>query len=149
MLFRSTNDNVGDIQSFWLDIDCGEGKPYETQGDGADALRGFCRTVGLPKPWVVNSGRGLHVYWPLTEPVSRQDWLPVAKRLKALCVEHNLEADPSRTADAASILRTPDTLNHKVSPALKVKLWMEGATTPFEKFRSAVDRKSTRLNSSH
>lgn len=133
-----SNDNVKNIQSFWMDIDCGENKPYTDQLAGADALREFCRKVGLPKPWVVNSGRGLHVYWPLTMPVSRKEWLPVARRLKELCVEHNLEADPSRTADAASILRMPDTLNHKVDPPLEVSVWTEGKATSFEDFRAKL-----------
>ena len=116
---RST-DNVLAIKAFWLDIDCGENKPYATQADGVAALQSFCKTLGLPKPTLVNSGRGLHVYWPLTTEVTRQEWTPVAKRLKTLCHEHKLEADPSRTSDAASILRMPDTLNFKGDPPLDV-----------------------------
>ena len=132
------NDNVKDIMSFWMDIDCGDGKPYPDQLAGADALRTFCRTLGLPKPWLVNSGRGIHAYWPLRSPVTRKEWVAVAKRLKEMCVEHNLEADPSRTADAASILRMPDTLNHKADPPLEVKVWVEGVTTTFEEFRDKL-----------
>ena len=133
-----TNDNVKDIMSFWMDIDCGDGKPYEDQLSGADALRTFCRTLKLPKPWLVNSGRGVHAYWPLTSPVSRKEWLPIAKKLKELCVEHNLQADPSRTADAASILRMPDTFNYKASPPLDVKVWMEGDAISVAEFRDKL-----------
>lgn len=133
-----SNDNVKNIQAFWMDIDCGDNKPYPDQLAGADALRAFCRELKLPKPWLVNSGRGIHAYWPLTMPVTRKEWTPVAKRLKELCVQHNLEADPSRTADAASILRMPDTLNHKVDPPLAVNIWTEGKATPFEEFRDKL-----------
>jgi len=81
-----TNDNVKNIKSFWLDIDCGTGKPYADQSEGLEALKGFCKTVGLPKPTVVNSGRGLHVYWPLTAPIARKEWVNVAKRSESFSV---------------------------------------------------------------
>lgn len=134
---RST-DNVKVIRSFWLDIDCGEGKPYATQSEGLAALKTFCGTVGLPKPCVVNSGRGWHVYWPLTTGVTRQQWKPVATRLKTLCAEHGFEADPARTADAASILRMPNTLNHKADPALEVAVVAIGKPSDFEKIKVAL-----------
>ncbi len=41
-----TTDNVKSVKSFWLDIDCGEGKPYTTQGEGLEALKAFCGEVG-------------------------------------------------------------------------------------------------------
>jgi hypothetical protein len=134
---RST-DNVLAIKAFWLDIDCGENKPYATQADGVAALRSFCKTLGLPKPTIVNSGRGLHVYWPLTTEVTRQEWTPVAKRLKALCHEHKLEADPSRTSDAASILRMPDTLNFKGDPPLDVTVICHSSPVDFETFKACL-----------
>ena len=95
-----SNDNVKNIKAFWLDVDCGAGKPYADQAEGLSALKDFCKQAGLPKPTLVNSGRGLHVYWPLTEAVSRKEWVNVAKVLKSKCAEFGFEADPSRTADA-------------------------------------------------
>ena len=133
-----TNDNVKNIKSFWLDIDCGVGKPYADQGDGLTALKAFCKTVGLPKPTIVNSGRGLHVYWPLTEPISRKEWVNTAKRLKVVCNEEGLEADPARTADAASILRMPDTFNHKVEPPLPVAVMVMSDEITFGEFKDKL-----------
>ena len=134
---RST-DNVLAVKAFWLDIDCGENKPYATQTDGVAALQSFCKTLGLPKPTMVNSGRGLHVYWPLTTEVTRQDWTPVAKRLKVLCHEHKLEADPSRTSDAASILRMPDTYNFKGEPPLDVTVICHSKPVDFGAFKTCL-----------
>ena len=131
-------DNVKVIQSFWLDIDCGKGKPYATQADGLEALKDFCSALGLPRPCVVNSGRGWHVYWPLTAGVSRPQWKRVADRLKALCAEHKFEADPARTADAASILRMPQTFNHKTDPALEVSVVVMGKPTDFDTFKAKL-----------
>jgi len=116
-------DNVQQLKALFLDLDCGTGKPYATQHDALIALRGFYKKYDLPKPTsVVNSGRGIHVYWTLTRPYSREDWLPVAERLKAACIEYGLEADPVVTADAARILRVPNTHNFKSEPALDVKV---------------------------
>jgi hypothetical protein len=134
---RST-DNVTAIKAFWLDIDCGVGKPYETQADGIAALKAFCSSVGLPKPTLVNSGRGVHVYWPLTADVTRQQWKPVADRLKVVCHERGLDADPSRTADAASILRVPETFNYKGDPPLDVSLINVSKPVDFEEFKSKL-----------
>ena len=133
-----TNDNVKNIKSFWLDIDCGVGKPYADQGDGLTALKAFCKTVGLPKPTIVNSGRGLHVYWPLTAPITRKEWVNTAKRLKVVCNEEGLEADPARTADAASILRMPDTFNHKAEPPLPVAVMVMGDEITFGEFKDKL-----------
>jgi hypothetical protein len=116
-------DNALQVKALFLDLDCGEGKPYATQADALKALREFRKGYDLPKcTAVVNSGRGLHVYWVLTRPYSREEWVPVAEQLKAACYEFGLEADPVVTADAARILRVPNTHNFKGAPPLDVKL---------------------------
>ena len=86
--------NVKQLRAFFLDLDCGPSKDYPNQGAALAALRTFCEKLKLPKPLLVNSGRGVHVYWFLSEPVSLTEWLPTAERLKQLCAEHNLLADP-------------------------------------------------------
>lgn len=131
-------DNVKSVQAFWLDIDCGEGKPYPTQADGLTALREFCSDLGLPKPTLVNSGRGLHVYWGLTSSLTRQEWKATAERLKDVCNDKGLLADPSRTADVASILRLPDTSNYKVDPPLPVQVMYVGKPVDFEVFKGKL-----------
>lgn len=133
-----TTDNVKNIKAFWLDIDCGEGKPYETQGDGVQALKHFCDDLGLPKPTMVNSGRGVHVYWALKEAITRQQWKPIADRLKVVCYERGLYADPARTADAASILRVPETLNTKSDPPMDVVLMCIGIETSHEEIKNIL-----------
>lgn len=120
-------DNVKQLKALFLDLDCGEGKPYPTQSDAIAALKDFCKHYALPKPTsVVNSGRGVHVYWVLSKAYIREEWLPVAERLKAACVEQGLDADPVVTADAARILRIPNTHNFKATPALDVEVLSMG-----------------------
>lgn len=111
------NDNVKYLKSFFLDLDCGAGKDYETQAQALQDLRTFCSTLKLPRPTLVNSGRGIHVYWFLDRSISREEWLPVAERLKELCMENGLFADPAVTSDSARVLRVPGTHNYKDTPA--------------------------------
>ena len=117
-----TQPNAKYIKAFWLDIDCGEGKDYPSQGEGLAALKNFCKATGLPKPTVVNSGRGLHIYWRLSRTITAEEWKPVAERIKYLCEEYDFHVDPSRTADLASILRVPETLNFKDDPPKPVSI---------------------------
>ena len=113
-------NNVKQLRAFFLDLDCGPTKEYASQSDALSALRSFCKLVQLPRPTLINSGRGIHVYWRLTTPVSRETWQPIADRLKALCKKHGLHADPVVTADAARVLRVPGTHNHKDEPPTEV-----------------------------
>jgi hypothetical protein len=105
--------NVKSLSSFFLDLDCGVGKDYESQNLAVKDLRAFCDKLNLPKPIMVNSGYGVHVYWVLQESVAYDEWLPVAQALKDKCIQHNLLADIAVTADAARVLRIPNTHNHK------------------------------------
>lgn len=100
-------------QALWLDIDCGDGKPYLTKRAGGEALASYVTAARMPKPLVVDSGRGLHVYWPLDRALPRDEWLVLAQALKDSAHTHGLQADRSRTADIASVLRPVGTVNLK------------------------------------
>ncbi|WP_423025236.1 DUF927 domain-containing protein [Undibacterium sp. Ji42W] len=120
------NKNRMDVKSFWVDLDCGEekaadGKGYKDKKEAVAALLEFCKTVALPMPLVVSSGRGIHAYWPLTEAISFTEWEATATKFKMLAAQEKLLADPTRTADAASILRPVGTHNKKAAP-LEVKV---------------------------
>jgi hypothetical protein len=131
------------IKSFWLDIDCGvdkaaTGKGYVDQPTALAELKKFCKAIRMPLPCVVNSGRGIHAYWLLTETITRLQWKPVAERLKALCDEHEFLGDPSRTADNASILRVPETLNFKQDPPLPVEILKMQAPLVYEELKQVL-----------
>ena len=139
-----TKTNASHFKSFWLDIDCGAGKPYAEHIDGLAALNYFCAQNTLPKPTLVNSGRGLHVYWTLNETIQRPEWQVVADKLKQLCNEQELFADDTVTADAARILRVPDTFNYKdPKNPLPVLVLHEGQSVDYEVFRQLLGAAST------
>jgi len=121
-----TKDNVQALKAFWVDIDCGEAKAipdeetgipngYATKELGVAALRTFCTTVGLPKPILVDSGRGIHAYWILIEAVRREQWEHTAARFREVCIAQDFYVDPS-VFEVARILRVPNTFNFKDSP---------------------------------
>ncbi len=111
--YGRTKHNVRGSKSFWLDVDAGPDKPYLDWKAAALAVAEFCRTTKLPRPVVVLSGLGIHVYWPLVETLDPETWGRYARGLKALCSKYELQADPTRTADITSVLRTPGTHHRK------------------------------------
>lgn len=114
------HENVYKLKSLFLDIDCGDGKPYADWKQGLLALQKFLISSGMPRPMVVSSGRGLHVYWVLTSELSRAEWQPLADGLKALTVAHGFHVDPAVTADSARVLRPIGTRNPKNDGEVKV-----------------------------
>ena len=132
--------NAHELKSLFLDLDCGPSKEYPTQKAAVDALRAFCKQLSLPKPMMVNSGRGVHVYWPLTEAVSAEQWLDAAERLKRACADNGLLADPAVTADVVRILRVPFTHNYKGDPPLSVDFFGVSMPEPIalEEFTSKL-----------
>jgi hypothetical protein len=142
-----TGLNAGWVKSFWCEIDCGPdkaeaGKGYDSLNAAGQALKAFCLANRLPIPTVVKSGGGLHCYWVFTETITKETWLPMAFKFKALAKlgRAPLLADPSRTADIASVLRPVGTNNWKPSRAGAV-VTLHRAADPmaFADFQAAID----------
>ena len=120
---KSGADNTDQVRAFWLDLDVkADPNAYATQQEAGLALRAFCQSMALPKPLVVSSGGGLHAYWPLTTSIDGETWQAHAAILKALTESWGLRADPSRTADVASILRPVGTYNWKTASPRPVQV---------------------------
>ena len=116
--------NVHSIQSFWADLDIKpEGPHHRTGKDALLALATACEALGLPFPQVVKSGRGLHLYWLLSQPVSLATWKPVALALERALLRHNVLIDPGVTPDAARVLRPVGSLWRKETPYRPVTLY--------------------------
>ena len=128
-----TQENVQALKAFWLDIDCGPNKDYDDQGQGLQALRDFCTTVGLPRPTLVDSGHGWHVYWALNQEVSRTQWEPVASRLREVCRTQGLRVD-EKVFEVARILRVPGTFNLKRGGQASVTVAHVGDHIDFDNF---------------
>ncbi len=154
-------ENVSSVGSFWLDIDCGKtkaesGQGYLTQQEAQIAVRDFCATAGMPSPnFLLNSGNGLHVYWALDKSIGAKLWKDFASKLKELTKALGLKADPARTADLASVMRFPGTMNlkgetplpveiiHATNESIPVQLLLDAISTAHEKFCAQAGNKKT------
>jgi len=120
--FNRTQSNTKLTKVLFLDIDCvdDEKHEYKNQQDGLAALLKFLELTGMPKPMVVSSGRGLHVYWVLSEALPKAEWQPLADALKATFKVNRFDFDPSVTADSARVLRPVGTHNPKNGKEVRV-----------------------------
>jgi len=110
-------ENAMFCKSLFVDLDVGESeKKYATKDEAIAALGAFVTDTGLPPPTIVDSGGGYHAYWPLDRDVPISEWKIYAQKFKTYCVSQGLKIDLAVTADAARILRCPDTLNYKTDP---------------------------------
>ena len=115
-------ENVRATKVIALDVDCGDGKPFPTWKQGLVALGKFVQELGLPKPLIVHSGNGLHVYWVLTEELTPAQWKPLAEAMKAAAKDKGFEIDPAVPADNARVLRPVGTTNPKGGQVVKLLL---------------------------
>lgn len=116
-------------RSLRVDVDCGPGKPYATQRDGAQALAKFLHDARLPRPWVVDSGYGLHVYWTFGQDIPLEQWKPMADALQGRAQALGFAVDSTTTADAARVLRLPGTRNYKRGEVKVVRILAQGVDT--------------------
>lgn len=112
--------NVLALRSLRLDIDAGPAKlakhgpdaVYATQKDALAASIAFFKATHLVPSYIVSSGAGLHIYFCFDDAVTPQQWLPLAKALSMLGVQHGFKVDPSVTEDSARILRPIGAIHH-------------------------------------
>ena len=118
-------------RSFFVDLDVGEGKGYESKEDALESLAKFVEANGLPPAITVDSGTGVHAYWFLDKNLPTEEWKVYAEKFKDLCLNNGLAIDPVVTADVARILRSPDTFNYKTNPPTPTKVitWHEEVST--------------------
>lgn len=133
-------DNVQAMKSLWADLDVGPAKAYATKQEAVVQFEAFRLTASLPPPHYVQSGGGVHAYFPFTKPIEPDTWARLAA-LFAACMDHfGVKHDSSRTQDRASILRIPGTSNYKTDPPKAVKIVRMGEETPaselYEKFKA-------------
>jgi len=119
----------------------------DTRREGVDALRSFCKTVGMPKPTLVNSGRGLHVFWTLTEEVTREGWERGMSTAKGSL--HPLRGYVSSNScfEAARILRLPGHVHRlRAQTHLRVEVMTVGKPTPIQAIRDLLGVKETKAS---
>jgi hypothetical protein len=115
------------MRSLFIDLDVGENKEYATKEDAHTALRKLITEAQLVEPVVIDSGGGIHAYWIFDRDIPKGEWKIYAEKFKALCLSH-IAIDPVVTADAARIMRAPETLNYKFDPPVATAVLSEEIT---------------------
>jgi hypothetical protein len=119
-----TQSNAHSIGAFWADLDIKpEGNHHRTGKDALLALAAACKSLGIPFPMVVKSGRGLHLYWLLSQAVAPAVWKPVALALERALLAHDVLIDKGVTPDTARILRPVGTMWKKEQPHREVAIY--------------------------
>lgn len=125
---RKAKDCTG-AAALWLDIDIGD---HHAKADYSDAqsfaadFKNFLTGTGLPCPWIVSTGHGVHLYWALGATVQPDKWSRLMARLFAACNKFGLKYDHAAT-DISRILRVPGTYNYKDTP-VPVVILRQGET---------------------
>ncbi|MBT7005051.1 MAG: DUF927 domain-containing protein [Chloroflexi bacterium] len=139
---QRTQENAMLARSMWLDIDCGENKPYATQLDGIAALRAGFKAAKLPAPtFTVSSGYGVHAYWTFTKDIPKALWIPVAQLFKAVMDGTGLVADKV-TANIACVLRPIGTNNYKRGGTQEVRVLHKAKSVRFSDWARALKKAS-------
>ena len=136
---KRTAENSRFIRSLFIDMD-----GYDTKKAAAVSLNDFMVKTGLDllgTPYIVDSGGGLHCYWPFTKDIPVTEWKPVAENFKRLCRQENMSIDMTVTADSARVLRFPGTFNNKEKYAAPrpVRILAEGDTFDFEDLANHIE----------
>jgi hypothetical protein len=106
--------DVACFNSLLADLDCGPGKPHPDQDAALDRLHCTVGSGDLPKPsWVNDSGRGVHVWWILDEPIPATPAGLVQYQSVMVAIRDILDGDI--VEDAPRVMRLPGTLNHKTT----------------------------------
>jgi len=129
-------DNVRTTKVIALDVDCGTDKPFPSWKEGVAALGAFVQQMSLPKPLIIHSGNGLHVYWVLTEELEPVRWKPLAEAMKAAAKDKGFAIDPAVPADSARVLRPVGTTNPK--SGTKVKMLLDAAPVAVEQMAACL-----------
>jgi hypothetical protein len=146
-------------KELYIDIDCGDTKPYTTKEAGLLALRDFCKSLKLPRPTILDSGNGLHAHWYFTEAVPVHEWKEVADALKAHHMDKGFDVDGVCTSDIVRVLRIPGPINQRGGATTKLLTPVEyydfstlqaligvSQTSMFAKARQLVKHSSTGMS---
>jgi len=111
------------LRSFFLDLDVGKANnSYASKADALTALNKFLVDAEFPEPIVLDSGAGIHAYWPFDKDVSYEEWKLYAEKFKSLLISKGLIIDPTVPADGARLMRAIGPVNwgknhcHKPNP---------------------------------
>ena len=135
-------DNLHEFKALWAEIDI---KPtdlhHRTLKEALQTLANFLRETGLPAPMIVGSGGGLHLYWPLTAPISVDTWRTWPAKILGAARHLGLRVDPAAINLATQVLRPIGTTHRKDPQNPKtVTLLRDADPVSFEHMTAVMDK---------
>ncbi|MEW6348166.1 MAG: hypothetical protein AB1646_03835 [Thermodesulfobacteriota bacterium] len=108
---KDSSEEIQYLAALWANIDIGEeGHPetacFEDVSQAIKAVKDFPREASI----IVNSGRGMHLYWLLESPHKIVDRLRVERVLATITLRLNCRP----LGQLSTELRLPDTVNNKM-----------------------------------
>ena len=107
-------ENIISLRSMRLDVDTKQSHPkapYDDLPEARVAINDFVTLLGLPIPWLIDSGGGWHVYWMLDADVPHDEWRATADMLKTATVQAHLDNDRAIIADGTRLMRAVGSLH--------------------------------------
>jgi hypothetical protein len=96
-----------------LDVDANNPTKYPSQREAAKTLFATCDKINLHRPMLINSGYGVHAYWPLTMSISKDMWVKMSTSLFHALTKNGCILDASKVHDPSMVLRPVGTHNKK------------------------------------
>jgi len=122
-----TTINVSEVKALWLDLDIKD-TGFTTRQSAIAAIVELCNKLSLPRPWVVNSGYGYHVYWPLQVAVNKEDWKQVASKFATIIGHLQIPVDFKVIYKVTQLMRVPGSFNTKRGLSVPVTIDVEGSS---------------------
>ena len=123
---KRTQAKAAYARALAFDLDVGVGKQFETREEALIKLVEVVKELKMPKPLIMGSGIGAHIYWPTTQDIEKDLWVKGSKALHGALVAHGLEVDVSKIFDPSMVLRPAGTNHKKQEPWLPVHAIIEG-----------------------
>jgi hypothetical protein len=149
---RRVKANIKYISVAFIEIDVEPSgiknkKPcYTSKEEVLVDLQRFCKATKLPKPTLVDSGGGIHVYWRISGDIDPERQTRITSLLHALvAADMPLVADIGVMKDYTRVLRVPDTHNYKQDVPRPTKCLAIGKPVEFSDMIDLLTTRSQEL----
>lgn len=142
-------DAVRQLKTILLDIDVGKDSPdsYANKTIAKKSIDKFLQQFDkLPKPYVIDSGNGFHIYWPFEEPVDREIWMQLTSDFAEYLKDNDCQLliDPSVIKKPTQDIRLVGSRNFNTNgdntKELYVAVLEKGEVSTYQYFRDLIPK---------
>ena len=134
---RRITENCLGCRVVMIDVDVRADKTYKRKYDAIVGLEEFINAFRLPQPFIVDSGGGYHIHWPLDALCPVAEWKALATAFVAAARAVGFDVDPVASINPVGMLRPPGSTNPKYKDA-DVRLVHSGETSSYGALRECL-----------